>query len=93
LDESLQKNCQQSWIKLTMNKQNLRVLTRTEFDFIETRKWNGVYNNKTREELYAIIKKLKREKNFLFGDGEKTVSNFSESQFWNTSGKEYTNSG
>jgi cytoskeletal protein CcmA (bactofilin family) len=44
-----------------MHKQNLRVLTQTEFDFIENRKWNGVYNNKTRKELYAIIEKLKRE--------------------------------
>jgi hypothetical protein len=45
-----------------MDKQNLKVLTQTEFDCIETRKWNGFYNNKTREELYAIIKKIKREK-------------------------------
>jgi cytoskeletal protein CcmA (bactofilin family) len=45
-----------------MYKQNLRVLTPTEFDFIETRKWNGIYHSRIREELYAIIKKLNREK-------------------------------
>jgi cytoskeletal protein CcmA (bactofilin family) len=47
-----------------MHKQNLRVLTPTEFDFLETRKWNGVYNKKTREELYAIIEKLNRKRRY-----------------------------
>lgn len=46
-----------------MDTQNLKVLTPTEFDFLENRKWNGVYNWETREKLYAIIEKLSREKN------------------------------
>ena len=45
-----------------MDKQNFKVLTQSEFHFLETRKWNGVYNQETREKLYAIIEKLKREK-------------------------------
>ncbi len=42
--------------------QNLKVLTPTEFNFLETRKWNGVYNQVTRDKLYGIIKKLNRDK-------------------------------
>jgi cytoskeletal protein CcmA (bactofilin family) len=64
-----------------MHKQNLRVLTPTEFDFIKTRKWNGVYNNKTREELYAIIKKLKREKRNCSGTEKKLYRIFQKSNF------------
>ena len=45
-----------------MDKKNLKVLTPTEFDFLETRKWNGVYNQETRVNLYAIIEKLDSEK-------------------------------
>ncbi len=41
-----------------MQKQSLKVLTPGEFDFLETRKWNGVYNQETREKLYNIINKL-----------------------------------
>ena len=41
-----------------MSNQNLRVLTPAEYDFLKTRKWNGVYNQETREKLYAIIEKL-----------------------------------
>ena len=64
-----------------MHKQNLRVLTPNEFDFIETRKWNGVYNNKTREELYAIIKKLKREKKRCSGTEKKLYRIFQKANF------------
>ncbi len=45
-----------------MDKQNFRVLTPAEFDFLETRKWNGVYNQETREKLCAIIEKLNHKK-------------------------------
>ena len=45
-----------------MDKKNLKVLTPTEFGFLETRKWNGVYNQETRVNLYAIIEKLDSEK-------------------------------
>jgi cytoskeletal protein CcmA (bactofilin family) len=46
-----------------MHKQNLtRVLTPTEFDFIENRKYNGTYNKKIQDKLYAIIEKLNRNK-------------------------------
>ena len=45
-----------------MDKINLKVLTPTEFGFLETRKWNGVYNQETRVKLYAIIEKLDSEK-------------------------------
>jgi cytoskeletal protein CcmA (bactofilin family) len=62
LDESFQQNCQQSRIKLTMDNQKHKVLTQAEFHFLETRKWNGVYNQETREKLYAIIEKLNRQK-------------------------------
>jgi len=41
-----------------MREQNLKVLTPTEFHFLETRKWNGVYNQETREKLCGIIEKL-----------------------------------
>ena len=44
-----------------MQKQTLNVLTPVEFEYLETRKWNGVYNQETREKLYNIIKKLKRD--------------------------------
>jgi cytoskeletal protein CcmA (bactofilin family) len=64
-----------------MYKQNLRVLTPTEFDFIETRKCNGIYNNKTREELYAIIKKLKREKKRCSGAEKKLYRIFQKANF------------
>ena len=64
-----------------MHKQNLRVLTPTEFDFIETRKWDGVYNNKTREELYDIIKKLKREKKNCSGPEKKLYQIFQKANF------------
>ena len=64
-----------------MHKQNLRVLTPTEFDFIETRKCNGIYNNKTREELYAIIKKLKREKKKCSGTEKKLYRIFQKANF------------
>jgi hypothetical protein len=80
-------------MKLSMHKQSLRVLTPTEFDFLKTRNWNGVYNYKTQEILYAIIEKLNKKKEKLFTGGENTVSNISESQFWTTSGKKYSNSG
>jgi hypothetical protein len=59
-----------------MHKQNLRVLTPTEFNFLETRKWDGVYNNKTREVLYDIIKKLKREKNTVRGRRKNCIKFF-----------------
>lgn len=45
-----------------MHKQDLTVLSQEEFDFLETRKWNGVYNQETREKLHNIIKKLNRKK-------------------------------
>ena len=64
-----------------MHKQNLRVLTPTEFDFIETRKWDGVYNNKTRVELYDIIKKLKREKRNCSGAEKKIYRIFQKANF------------
>ena len=64
-----------------MHKQNLRVLTPTEFDFIDNRKWNGVYNNKTREELYAIIKKLKREKRNCSWTEQKLYRIFQKANF------------
>ena len=64
-----------------MHKQNLRVLTPTEFDFIETRKCNGIYNNKTREELYAIIKKLKRENKFCSRTEKKLYRIFQKANF------------
>lgn len=41
-----------------MRELNNKVLTPAEFDFLETRKWNGVYNQETREKLYSIIEKL-----------------------------------
>jgi cytoskeletal protein CcmA (bactofilin family) len=64
-----------------MHKQSLRVLTPTEFDFIETRKWDGVYNNKTRVELYDIIKKLKREKRNCSGAEKKLYQIFQKANF------------
>jgi cytoskeletal protein CcmA (bactofilin family) len=64
-----------------MHKQNLRVLTPTEFDFIETRKWDGIYNNKTREALYDIIKKLKREKGNCTGAEKKLYQIFQKANF------------
>jgi cytoskeletal protein CcmA (bactofilin family) len=64
-----------------MHKQNLSVLTPTEFNLIKTRKKNGVYNNKTREELYAIIKKLKQEKRNCSGTEKKLYQNFQKANF------------
>jgi cytoskeletal protein CcmA (bactofilin family) len=64
-----------------MHTQDLRVLTPTEFDFIYTRKWNGVYNNKTRDRLYAIIKKLKRENKFCSGTEKKLYRIFQKANF------------
>ena len=64
-----------------MHKQNLRVLTQTEFDLIENRKWNGVYNNKTRKELYAIINKLKLEKRNCSGTEKKLYQIFQKANF------------
>ena len=49
-------------MNLPMYKKNLKVLTPTEFSFLETRKWNGAYNQETREKLCAIIEKLNCEK-------------------------------
>ncbi|MZH02274.1 MAG: polymer-forming cytoskeletal protein [Nitrospinae bacterium] len=45
-----------------MDKKSLRVLTPEEYEFLETRKWNGVYNQVTREKLYSIIEKLNQGK-------------------------------
>ncbi|MBC8288637.1 MAG: polymer-forming cytoskeletal protein [Nitrospinae bacterium] len=45
-----------------MDKHNLKVLSPDEFDFLATRKWNGVYNRETREKLQSIIEKLNRKK-------------------------------
>ena len=46
-----------------MRKLDLSVLTPPEFNFLETRKGDGVYNLETRQKLYDIIEKLKKEKN------------------------------
>jgi cytoskeletal protein CcmA (bactofilin family) len=64
-----------------MHKQNLRVLTPTEFDFLETRKWNGVYNNRIRKELHAIIKKLNREKKNCSWAENKLYRTFQKANF------------
>jgi cytoskeletal protein CcmA (bactofilin family) len=64
-----------------MHKQNLRVLTQKEFDFLETRKWNGIYNNKTQKILYAIIEKLNKEKKNCSQPEKKLYQIFQKAKF------------
>jgi hypothetical protein len=93
MGESFQKNCQQSWIKLSMHKQNLRVMTPIEFDFLETRKWNGVYNKRAREELYSIIEKLNCKKRNCSRAEKKIYQIFQKANFGIHGGEKYANSG
>lgn len=64
-----------------MREQNLKVLTRDEFYFLEIRKWNGVYNQETGEKLYRIIEKLDRGQKISSRAEKKLYKTFQQANF------------
>jgi cytoskeletal protein CcmA (bactofilin family) len=64
-----------------MNDIKLKILTEKDFLFLAKRKPESVYNRETLKNLYRIIKRLNRGKQFCTGDEKKLLKKYQNATF------------
>ena len=59
----------------------LKVLTQAQYQFLESKDCNGYYDNRTREQLYSLIEKLRNQKKYRTREESRLYKIFQEAQF------------
>ena len=59
----------------------LKVLTQAQYQFLESKDCNGYYDNRTREQLYGLIEKLRNQKKYRTREESRLYKIFQKAQF------------